>query len=179
MDSDAILLVVLIFGLRVLNNAISTFRLIIMTRGQRRLSFVLAFIESTIFAFTAAQVLTDLNNLANLFAYSGGFAVGAYVGILIEDRLITGYRVVHITTATNGHEIAQALGERGFGVTESTGEGVQGKVTMVRCVVDRKQVTEVARIVQAVQPNAFITVEEARSVQHGWLRQRQRMSPRR
>jgi uncharacterized protein YebE (UPF0316 family) len=83
---EAFAFALLIFGLRVLNNAMGTIRVIVMTGGQRGLSFVLAFLESLIFAFTASAVLTDLNNIPNLLAYSGGFAVGNYVGMLQIGR---------------------------------------------------------------------------------------------
>lgn len=172
MDDINILSILGIFILRVMNSGLSTVRLIVMMYGRRRLAFFLAFWESLSFAVTAGMVLTDLSDLPNLITYALGFAVGGYVGMLIEERFVTGYMTLNIIAPTEGHEIAQALRADNFGVTETVGEGVRGSVTMLRCVVERKQVSAALKIAQAVNPDAFITVEEARAVQRGWLNAR-------
>lgn len=172
MSVDDIILVLLIFALRVFNNGLGTIRIISMTYGRRGFAAILGFIESTVFAFTAAQVLTDLDNLPNLLAYSSGFAVGGYVGMYLEDRFLTGYRTVTITTIKGGHRIAETLRDVGYGVTETVGEGGSGQVRIMRVVVERKLVNDVAREVTAINPDAFITVEEARAVQRGWMNHR-------
>lgn len=167
---NEILLVLVIFLLRVLNNSMGTLRVIVMTNGRRALSFFLAFMEALVFAFTASQVLTDLNNIPNLMAYAGGFAVGNYVGILIEEKFITGYVTVNIITTVRGHEVAVLLREAGYGVTETVGDGAMGNVSVLRSVVVRTQVRDVIEKTHALVPDAFITTEEAKSVHSGWLR---------
>ncbi|MFP4324289.1 MAG: DUF2179 domain-containing protein [Anaerolineales bacterium] len=169
---DDLGLIVLIFGLRVINNAIGSVRIIVMTNGQRRLAFGLAFIESAIFAFTAGQVLTDLDHIGKLFAYALGFAVGGYVGMSVEERLIAGYVVVTITTPVQGADIAAALRAAGYGVTETGGYGADGNVAMLRCVAERQHAADVIRRVHEINERAFITTEEARAVHRGWMRAR-------
>lgn len=170
MTLEALGFAALLFGLRVLNNAIGTVRLILITRGQRFLAAVLAFIEAFIFAVVIANIVSDLSNVLNMVAYCGGFAIGGYVGMAIEARFITSYMVATIITHYNGHDIAQALRERGHGVTETMGEGKDGAVLMLRCVVSRRDVGDVLQTIRSVQPDAFVSVEEARAIQHGWLR---------
>lgn len=166
----AVLAVIGIFLLRVVNNAIGTMRVIVTANGQRTLALVLAFVESLIFAFAAGVVLTDLSNIPNLIAYAAGFAVGGYVGILIEERLVVGYVTVNVISMAHGHEIAEKLRKEGFGVTESIGEGSSGSVTMLMSVILRQDATKLTKIIQQVDTKAFITVEAARSLQHGWVR---------
>jgi len=168
--TDEILLVLVIFLLRVLNNSLGTLRVIVITGGRRTLSFVLAFTEALIFAFTASKVLADLSNIPNLMAYAGGFAVGNYFGILIEERFITGYVTVNIISTTLGHEIATMLRDAGHGVTETIGEGALGSVTVLRSVVHRKDVRDVLEKTHNLHPDAFITTEETKAVHSGWLR---------
>ena len=45
--------------------------------------------------------------------------------------------------------------------------GSQGAVNLVYTIVQRKNLPEVAALIQSVYPNAFFTVEELRSVEHG------------
>lgn len=167
---DALLLAGAIFVLRVLNYSISTVRLVALTRQQRLLASSLAFIEALIFALVIANVVTDLDNLLNLFAYCAGASVGSYVGIMIEGRFITSYRTVNVITHDRGHEIAIALRERGYGVTESIGEGREGEVTMLRSIVINRNLPKLLSVIREIHPDAFVAVEEARTVQRGFVR---------
>ena len=169
---DGTTLVIAIFCLRLLNNAMGTVRVIFLTYGRRLPAFVLAFIESLIFAYTASKVLTDLENIPNLLAYAGGFAVGGYVGMYIEEKFVTGYVTVNIIAKQGGHEIAMALRENSFGVTEMIGEGGNGKVIMLRAVLLRQHIGDVMDIAHGINPEAFVTIEEARAVHRGWMRER-------
>jgi uncharacterized protein YebE (UPF0316 family) len=169
MEIEALLTAVGIFLLRVLNNGLGTMRVVLITRQRRFLASVLAFIEAWLFAVVISNVVKDLNNAPNLIAYCGGFAVGGYIAMLIESRYITSYRIVNIFTDERGHEAALKLRERGFGVTETFGEGRDGKVLVLRSVVTHHELPRLMREAQAILPDAFIAVEEARTVQHGYF----------
>lgn len=170
MNIEEILFLILLFCLRVTNNAIGTVRMIVTANGRRNLSLVLAFIESLIFAYAAGKVLTDLENIPKMVVYAAGFAVGGYVGILIEEKFVKGYATVNIISIQHGHDIAVKLREAGFGVTEATGEGGQGNVTMVMSVVLRQDTGHVIELARQVDPDAFVTVEAARTAQRGYVR---------
>lgn len=171
MTTEALLAAALILALRILNYALSTIRLVAITRQKRLLASGLAFVEALIFAVVIANVVTDLNeNILNLIAYCAGASVGSYVGIALEGRFITSYRTVNVITQQRGHDIATALRAGGFGVTETLGQGREGEVTMLRCVVMSRDVPRILLIIRGVHGDAFVAVEEARAVQRGWLR---------
>jgi len=163
-----------IFLLRVVNYAISTIRTVAISRGQRVLSSGLAFIEAFLFAVVIASIVQDItSNWLHLFAYCLGAAAGGWVGMAIESRFITGYMSVSVVSSTQrGHDIAVALREGGFGVTETIGEGLQGPVTMVRSVVMKRDVQSLLKIIRTVDLEAFVAVEEARAIHRGWLKTR-------
>lgn len=160
----------LIFGLRVLNNAIGTLRVALLARQERVFTTVLAFFEALVFAITVGNVVTDLSNVLNMGAYCVGFAVGSYVGLRLEARLITSYVSVNVVMKQGGHELAAKMREAGFGVTETHGEGYQGDVTMLRSVVLRRDAGRLIEFVNDQAPESFISVEEARAVQKGYIR---------
>ena len=172
LTTDDILLVLLIFSLRAANNMLSTVRIISVTYGRRWVAVVLAFVESLIFAFTASVVLTNFDNIPNLIAYAGGFAIGGYVGMVLEERFITGYMTVNVVAAEGGRDIALALRGQKFGVTETLGMGKEGSVTMLRSVIERQQVPDILDTIREINSDAFVTVEEARAVHRGWMRNR-------
>lgn len=168
---EALLFAALIFIMRVFNYAISTVRTVVTARQQRVISAALAFVEALVFAVVIANVVNDLDNLLNLFAYCLGASGGSYVGMVLESRFIISYMSVNIITSNGtGHQIAVALREAGFGVTEHHGEGRDGAVTILRSVVNNRDVPTVLGITRGVDPKAFISVEEARAIQQGWMR---------
>ena len=170
MTLDPVLTAALIFFLRVLNSGIGTVRLIMLARQRKALTVFLGFFEALTFAITVAGVVTDLSNISNILAYCFGFATGAYLGMTLEARFITTYMAVNVVSASHGHEIAVALREQGYGVTETIGEGLGGQVTMLRSIVNRRDVPRVLEIVNEHHSEAFVSIEEARSVLRGWMR---------
>jgi uncharacterized protein YebE (UPF0316 family) len=168
-STDVIIGALVIFMLRIFNSTLGTLRVVAVTRQMRLLSSFLAFIEALTFAVTLGNIVTDLDNFWNLMAYCGGFSAGNFIGISIENRFITSYRSVNVITNRNGREIAQALRHKGYGVTETLGEGRDGTVTMLRSVVTHRDVPKLLTILHDVAPDAFVAVEEARAVEHGWI----------
>ncbi|MBK8136280.1 MAG: DUF2179 domain-containing protein [Chloroflexi bacterium] len=164
-----------IFLLRVLNYAISTIRTVLIARGRRVGASGLAFVEAFLFAVVIASIVQDIStNVLNLIAYCLGAAAGGWVGMAIESRYITSYLSINVIPHMKdaGHQIALLLREAGFGVTETLGEGRDGAVTLLRCVVVKRQVAAVLRIARSVDPDAFISMEEAHAIYRGWLNQR-------
>ncbi|MDX2160921.1 MAG: DUF5698 domain-containing protein [bacterium] len=170
MTTEALITAGIIFVLRVVNNAVGTVRLVTLARGQRWITAVLGFFEALVFAVTISGVVTDLSNILNLVAYCGGFSVGAWVGMIVEARFVKSFVIINIFTNEKGHEIALALREKGYGVTEMGGQGRAGEVSMLRSVAGSRDVSGIMAVIRSVHPEAFVAVEQARSVQGGWLR---------
>lgn len=177
MTEEALFTALLIFVLRVVNNAIGTVRLVTLARGMRWLTAILGFFEALIFAVTISGVVTDLTNILNLIAYCGGFSIGAWVGMSLEARFVTTFVIVNIFASKNGHEIALALRQNGYGVTEMVGEGHAGDVTMLRSVTSHRDVSRISAVVKQIAPESFVAVEQVRSIQGGWIRQGTRNQP--
>ncbi|MCE2472253.1 MAG: DUF2179 domain-containing protein [Anaerolineae bacterium] len=161
---------ILIFALRVINNVIGTVRLILVSRGQRYWSFAFAALESLLFAYTAGQVITDLENLPKLAAYVLGFAVGGVVGMQVENRFVKAYDCVTvIASRETSHEMALALRASGHGVTEIMGEGAHGQVEELRIITHRRDLPEVLRIIHEIKDDVFVTVEHSEFIRNGWI----------
>ncbi len=169
---DTLLFAGLLFVLRILNTSIGTIRLVVVTRQQRLLAAALAFIEAFLFAVTISSVATNLSNVLMLIAYCGGFSVGNYVGMVIERRFITSFMTINVVSSEKdkGHDIADAMRALGHGVTITMGEGRDGEVTMLRSVVNNREVPKLLELIRDTHPDAFVAVEEARAVHRGWVR---------
>jgi uncharacterized protein YebE (UPF0316 family) len=167
---EAVGFAVLIFMLRVLNYAISTVRTVAIAKQQKLFASMLAFVEALVFAVAIANVISDLDNPLNLIAYCLGASAGGYLGMTLEPRLIQSYVVVSIIAHDKAKVLAEALREKGHGVTELTGVGRDGTVQMLRSMISSRDLKEIKLLVQQIDPQAFITVEDTRSIEQGWLK---------
>lgn len=158
----------LIFLARLVNVSIGTVRNLLAMRGQKRIATILGFFESLIYILAVSQVLQNADNVWNILGYCGGFAVGTYVGLWAEEKMALGYAVVRVVNV-DGFAIASALRERGFGVTETAGKGLYGKVSVLTSVAKRRDTNVIMSVVRQVDPMAFITVEDADRVVRGHL----------
>jgi uncharacterized protein YebE (UPF0316 family) len=167
---DAWMFGMVIFFLRVANNAIDTIRILFMVRGKRLLAWVCAFLVSLNYIVVISSVLSDLKNPIIIFMYSSGYATGNVLGMWLEDKLALGHLHLTIISTNLGTALAEVLRENGFAVTEIPARGKDGMVTVLQCDVLRKQLPLVKDLTLGVDPNSFITAEEIRPVRRGFWR---------
>lgn len=160
----------IIFLLRVADMTLDTMRVLVVMRGRKSIAWVLGFAQAAIFVMAISSVLNDLNNPLNIIGYAAGFATGNVVGMLIEERLAIGHILVNIVSPGHGTAIAENLRQQGYAVTEISARGKDGMVTLLNCSVLRKNVAAVRKIVNEVDPEAFITAEDVRPVRRGFWR---------
>lgn len=160
----------LIFILRVCDMSLDTLRVLFVMRGKKQIAWVLGFIQSAIFLLAIGKVLTQVNNPLNIIGYAAGFATGNVVGMIIEERIALGHILVNIISPRRGSAIVSHLRQNGYAVTELSGRGKDGMVSMINCSVLRKQVDTVHSLVNEIDPEAFITAEDVRPIRHGFWR---------
>ena len=156
-----------IFAARTVNIAVDTLRFMYNLRGKRWLSWILGFIQSIIFVVVIGSVLTNLENPLNIIAYAAGFATGNVIGMAIEKRLAIGFTNFNIVSRNRSTEIADALRDEGYGVTEIPARGRESSFMLIDCRVRRKEADEVEELTLKIDPDAFITSEEVTRRQSG------------
>ncbi len=158
----------LIFGLRVLGISVGTLSTLMTVQGRKVYAVAAGFVSSLVYVIAIGKVVTNLNNVWNIIAYAGGFAGGTLVGMVLEQRLALGYAEVRFISTDDGHDLAGALREAGFGVTEVEGHGRDRTVEVVTVLIPRKEVKNVLEIGQRADDDAVVTVTDSRSVQRGY-----------
>ncbi|UCC49597.1 MAG: DUF2179 domain-containing protein [Gemmatimonadota bacterium] len=165
---------VLIFLLRICDVSIATLRLLNAVRGRKLPAAALGFVEILIWIVVVGTVVRNLNSPLLVISYAAGFAAGTYVGMTIEEKLALGLAEVRVISRAGGVEIAEALRNMGFGATEILGQGREGRVEIVTTIVPRRALPEIYREIEHWDAQAFVSVDEPRSIQRGWLLSRRR-----
>lgn len=161
-----------IFGLRIVDVSLDTMRVLSAVRGARWVAGGLGFFQALIWLVVVGNAIKYLDSIWHVLGYAGGFGAGTLVGISIENALAYGVATVRVVSRQGGVEIAEALRNRGYGVTEFGGQGRDGRVEILNSVVQRQDLDEVMRIVDQWDPSAFVTVEEPKLLRGGSVARR-------
>ena len=164
-----VILPLIIFFARIFDVTLGTIRIISVSRGLRKLAPILGFFEVLIWVVVIGQLVQNLKSPTAYLAYAAGFACGNYIGMFIEQKLAIGIYMVRIFLSETKNDLACSLRSKGYGVTVIHGDGFMGPVQMLYISLQRKQMDGLMSIVHAEVPDAFITVEEARTAEKGFF----------
>jgi len=152
----------MIFFARICDVTIGTFRIILVSRGERLYASVAGFFEVLIWIVVVSQVMNNVGGLLNYVAYAAGFAMGNFIGITLERRLAMGMVVMRVITDKPADELIEHLKQEYHGVTNIAARGVSGEVRLVLAVIKRKDIPFFLEIVKNYNPKAFVSVEDVR-----------------
>jgi uncharacterized protein YebE (UPF0316 family) len=159
----------LIFVARLIHVSLGMVRTLLGVRRQKYLATAIGFFQSLVFILAISQVLQDVGNVWNVLGYCGGFATGTLVGLVIEDKMALGYATVRAISQDDNDKIAPALRQRGYGVTEVVGDGLEGRVHIVTAVAKRRDIPTIMALVNRIDNKAFVTVDDTSQVYRGYL----------
>jgi uncharacterized protein YebE (UPF0316 family) len=162
-----IILPLLIFLARICDVTIGTIRIIMVSKGNKLISPMLGFFEVLIWLIAIGQIMQNLNNIFCYIAYAGGFAAGNYIGILLEEKLAMGTLMIRLIVKDPLPEFIQLLRSQNFGTTVLDGQGSQGKVNIIYCMIKRSDLEKVVNIIHQFHPKAFYSIEDVRLVREG------------
>jgi uncharacterized protein YebE (UPF0316 family) len=173
MNADAIFAspwgALLIFGLRIVDVSCDTMRVIFAIRGKRGIAASLGFVQALVWIYAVGNAVKHLGSPLHVLGYAGGYAMGTFVGVSLEQAIAYGVATVRIVSRAAGVEIATALRASGHGVTVFPGFGRDGAVEILNSVVQRRDLTEVLDIITTKDSGAFVTVEEPKVLRGGLM----------
>ena len=151
----------LIFFARICDVSLGTVRTILVIGGHPYISSLLGFFEVTIWVLAVGGVLAYLSNPFALLGYAGGFAVGVIVGMMIEERLALGYRMVRAISTDPESDLSAKLRELDYRVTRVDGKGRDGAVELAFLIVQRRAVPALRKAITELDPRAYISISHA------------------
>lgn len=150
----------MIFISKVVENALATLRLIVVSNGKKWLGAILQLLIAIVWVFVTGIVVTDIKKdpLKIVFFAIGSF-VGSYVGSIIEERLALGNNMISaIISSKHVEQVMEELKKEQYGVTVL--EGYQDNQKLLMSLVPRKKRQEVTKIIRKFEPGAFMSAEK-------------------
>lgn len=173
MQQSSIWIYLLIFFGKIFEVAVSTIRVVLITRGERVKGSIIAIFEMLIWLFITGTVLSGFQtDTIRIFIFAIAFAVGNYVGSWMEDRLAFGLCSVQVIVpeCKISQDLADKLREHSFAVTIIKGKGKDGDREIMFLHIRRKRISQAVEIIKANLKNAVIIVNDSKVLYGGFIR---------
>ena len=162
-----IILCLEVFFAIMIDVGIGSVRTILLVKGKNFISMILAFIEILIWFFVAKQTLTsEETNLAIILSYAGGYAVGTYVGGLINKYFVRGTLTAFIVTSLDNRDMVDELKDSGYGVSVISVE--ENKLVLLT-EFKKKNLNKLKSTIKRIDDSAFIIINESLHVENGYM----------
>lgn len=148
-----------IFVCKVIEDALSTLRIIVVSNGKKLFGAILGFVIALIWVFVTGSVIIGLNeNPFKIIVFALGSLVGSYVGSVIEEKIALGTNLFIVKISNNKLQtIYNVLKKAHYNVE------VINKDTL-RITSKRKETSNVTNLIYKHDKNAFIIAEKAKII---------------
>ncbi len=160
-----------IFLAKVIEVSIGTMRVILISKGYRKPGAFLAIFEILLWVFIASKVILGITEYPiKGLVYSVGFAAGVYIGSLLENKLAVGKILINaILDCQMGKTVADVLRNSGYGVTVMDAQGKDSNRVVLMVFANRKNKQVIIKIIEELDPKAFIVANEVSILHGGYL----------
>jgi uncharacterized protein YebE (UPF0316 family) len=162
-----VIMPILIFLARICDVSIGTMRIIFVSKGKRNIAPILGFFEVLIWITAISKIMENLDHYVNFIAYAAGFATGNFVGMIIEEKLAMGILMIRVFAHERGNELVQSLNSRGYGATVVEAHGARENIQLIYSIVKRNELANVLDVITELNPKAFYTIEDVKTVNEG------------
>lgn len=158
---DIVFAALLIFSLKLADTSLGTMRALLVSKHKSIYAALVGLLESGIWIVAIREVIINIDKPLLIGAYAVGFAAGIIFGAYIERIAGVGNIIVRVFCPSDSPSVAERLRENGHGVTVIDGQGKDGPVKVYLCIIQRRKLKSVLKMIQEINPNAYITTDLA------------------
>ncbi len=161
---------ILIFITKIIENALGTLRVIVISSGKKWIGSILNGIISIIWIIATGMVLVDVTkDPLKIVFFCLGSIIGSYFGSLVEEKIALGNNLlVAIVTYNLGEVIAKELRKEKYAVTCIIGNGINGLKSVLFVMMPRKKTQNCVSLISCIDQNAMIISECATTLKGGF-----------
>ena len=158
------LLYFIIFTSKIIENALSTLRMIVVSNGKKKLGAFLNGIIAIVWILVTGVVIIDINkDVFKIIFFCLGSIVGSYLGSIIEEKIALGSNMIlAIIESKYINLIENILNNKDYYTTfiDSKNKDISLLIIMVR----RKKVNQILKTIKRIDENAIVIAERARTI---------------
>lgn len=155
----------LIFIFKVLENTLSTLRIIVVANGRKLLGALLQGVIALVWAFSTSLVVIDvLKDPFKIVSFTFGSLVGSYIGSLIEEKIAMGTNMLTaVVDKCCTSKVVGALRKQKYEVIILNGKRKDELKNVLFIMVKRKKRNDVIKLINNIDSSSIIIIENALS----------------
>lgn len=155
---------IIIFVFKIIEDALATLRLIVVSNGKKGLGALLQFIVTLIWIILTGTVLINLQkDIFKAVAFALGSLFGSYLGSVLEEKLALGTNMFMVEISNNyKNELIKILEKENFQVSKIPSDNKDMIILMI--TAKRKQAGKVTNIIKKIDKKAIILSEKVKIV---------------
>lgn len=158
---------ILIFISKIIENALSTLRLIIVANGKKKLGAILQGIIALVWIFVTGIVIIDVNKdpLKILF-FCLGSIVGSYLGSLLEEKIALGTNMLLcVVKELYEKKIKEALID--YQITTVCEKNDNYSILFI--LSKRKDINKICKIIKNIDNNSILISEKIKTINNSLI----------
>jgi len=161
-----------IFFGKILEVAVSTVRMVLINRGERKKGSIIAFFEITLWITVTGTVLVGFTeDILKVIVFCLAFAIGNYVGSWLEGKIAIGLSTLQVISCEGESKaIADILRSNNLAVTEIEGEGQNGTRKILMIHLKRSRIAFAVKLINKLSSDCFITVSDIKVIRGGYIK---------
>ncbi|MGI6782360.1 MAG: DUF2179 domain-containing protein [Acholeplasmataceae bacterium] len=170
-------IVLLVFTAKVVEVTLTTVRIIIVNRGFKLPGAVVSFIEVLIWVFVASRVVNNVAEAPLLgITYAFGYAVGVYVGSIVEKKLAFGKVLLHVIIPVESEEkVSHYIRSHKIGLTSIGAKGISSDKSVLMMYANRKNIEVLKEGILELEPHALIGESDVVTIDGGTVPKKSRI----
>lgn len=146
-----------IFITKVIENTLSTLRLIVVANGKKLLGALLNLMVAITWVTSTSLVVQNFKDIVSVAFFALGCFVGSYIGSIIESKIGIGSNMlITIVNNTKGSIIQKALKD-----IEQPSYLLKGEEDILLVLVKRKKRLKILNIIYSIDKDAIVISEVA------------------
>ena len=157
-----ILIYLAIFIFKIIEDALATLRLIVVSNGKKKLGAILQFVVTLIWIILTGTVLMGLQkDIFKAIAFAVGALFGSYLGSVLEEKMALGTNVFIVElNYKKALELIKILEEEKFQISKFRSSNQENVILMITGA--RKQTKKIVSTVKEIDKEAIILSEKVK-----------------
>ena len=154
----------IIFISKIIENTLSTLRLIVVAKGKKMFGAILQFIIAFVWVITTGIVVVNIkDDPLKVVFFALGSLIGSYLGSFIEEKIALGEDMLTVITSDNSSdEIIEKLSSYNYPVYKLKSEN---KNTFILLVMShKKNRSKIINIIKKIDRNSLISASSIKNM---------------
>lgn len=169
---ELLILCLEVFLVRIIDVTLGTMQTIYIVKGDRKIGTLLGFVDVFIWFVIIKEALTTTNDSIWIaLAYSGGYAVGTYIGSFLSQFFSKGTLNIQVITSNINNKVIEAIKNNNFSGSIIKCKGIHKEEDkyMIYSEVESKRLNSFKKIIKNIDKEAFVTVTESKEIINGYF----------